>query len=98
MSKMLKDTHKMVASVHRWVTLTQVAKETGLLISWLSAFNKNEIDDPGIKKVEKLYNYLKILPTLEKPSVIQFSEISRIHHIDDKSGIYIIWSEKTCIY
>lgn len=59
MSKLLEDTHKLLEALPRSVSLIEIAKNTGLKITWLSALSRNQINDPGVKKVEKLHNYLK---------------------------------------
>lgn len=98
MSKMLTETQKMLKSVPRWVTLTQISKETDLQITWLSALARDAISDPGVKKIEKLYDYLKLLPTLDKPEFINFSDICTIPPQQDMRGVYVIWAGDLCVY
>lgn len=40
------------------LTLRKIAEETGLDEAWLSAFNRQKISDPGVNKVQTLYEYL----------------------------------------
>ena len=35
------------------------ARETGLDYNWISKLSNSGIDDPGVKKIEKLVNYLR---------------------------------------
>lgn len=98
MSNWLDDTHKKLLSLPRWVTLSQIAQDTGLLVSWLSAFSGGKISDPGIQKVQKLHDYLSQLPVKLKPARLPFSEIHPIHHLSDSIGVYIIWANEKCVY
>ena len=37
-----------------------IAKETGLDYSWLTKLAQGQINDPGIKKIERLAGYLQL--------------------------------------
>lgn len=39
--------------------LITVSQETGLSYYWLRKFQSNQMKDPGVNKVEALYEYLK---------------------------------------
>lgn len=41
-----------------WMTFSKIAGETGLAVSWLSAFRNGKIENPGVNFIETLYNYL----------------------------------------
>lgn len=47
--------------------LRAIAREAGLQASWISALHLNQIKEPSIIKVQKLYNYL-----------IQHSQVSNV--------------------
>ena len=40
------------------IKLTRIARDTGLPLSWLSAFTRGEIDEPSVCRIECLYEYL----------------------------------------
>lgn len=42
----------------RNITLEQVATESGLPLAWLRAFARNVSDEPGVCRVQTLYEYL----------------------------------------
>ena len=99
MSKWLNDTHKMLNDLPRWITLSQVSSDTGLLVSWLSAFGRGDIKDPGIKKVQILNDYLQNVPLYSKPVRIKFGEQRRFKtNEQDAAGVYIIWANDVAIY
>lgn len=98
MSSWLEEAHKKLAGLPRWVTLSQIALDTGLQVSWLSAFASGKISDPGIRKVQKLNDYLDLLPTKLKPTRIKFGEQYRAHPDNDSAGVYIIWANDLCVY
>ena len=55
----LEETRALLRKAPREITLTRIAHDTGLQLTWLSAFERGKMIDPGIRKVQKLYNYLK---------------------------------------
>ena len=46
----------------RW---PQIEKDTGMPYSWLSKLARGLIDDPGVKKIEKLARYFRLLEKQE---------------------------------
>ena len=54
-----KTTLELFKNLPRDVKNTEVAKATGLTLSWLTDFSKGKITEPSVDKVEKLYRYLK---------------------------------------
>jgi predicted transcriptional regulator len=42
-----------------------IAKDTGMPYSWLSKLARGVIDDPGVKKIEKLASYFRLLERQE---------------------------------
>ena len=38
---------------------TRICRATGLKRSWYNRFISGEIDDPGVKKVQRVHDYLK---------------------------------------
>lgn len=40
-------------------SLAQISRDAGIPYPWLSAFANEYFTDPGVSKVEKLYNHLK---------------------------------------
>lgn len=43
----------------------QIEKDTGMPYSWLSKLARGLIDDPGVKKIEKLARYFRLLARQE---------------------------------
>jgi len=43
----------------------QIEKDTGMPYSWLSKLARGLIDDPGVKKIEKLARYFRLLEKQE---------------------------------
>ena len=39
--------------------LTDISRETGIGIYWLSKFNRDFYDSPGVQKVQQLHDYLQ---------------------------------------
>jgi len=37
----------------------ETANQTGLKYDWISALSQGGIEDPGVKKIERLYEYLR---------------------------------------
>lgn len=58
MSKLCNQAHKLLEDRPRHVTLKQIEQATGLRVQWLQDFVSGRTDDPGVKKVEKLYVHL----------------------------------------
>ena len=46
----------------REVSLAHIARETGLGEAWLSDILRDPDRDPGVKKIQKLHDYLVTLP------------------------------------
>lgn len=95
---LLEDTQNKMAALPRWVSLSQIAKDTELQVSWISAFAANKIEDPGVKKVQRLFDYLQIIQYEKKPTRICFGEQYRSHPNEGFEGVYIIWSGSVCVY
>lgn len=102
MPTLLESTEKMLAALPRWVTLSQVASESGVKLSWLSAFASGGIEDPGVKKVQAIHDYLSVLPTNTKPSKIAYADAFMIlpgsKRHDFVSAVYEIHAEDQCLY
>jgi hypothetical protein len=55
---LLRDTTKLLAQVPRAITMQKIAVEADLKPSWLSAFARNKIPNPGVVFVQRLFDYL----------------------------------------
>jgi transcriptional regulator with XRE-family HTH domain len=87
---------RLIKACPRHISFAQIAKGTGLTTSWISAFSRNEIPDPGIHKVQKLFDYLSV----ERPPVegrYPFSE-AVAHAREKHSCVYIIYAGEQVIY
>lgn len=58
MCQLLIKTQELLKNRPRTLTLEQVAVDTGLSIEWLGPFGREKIDDPSVRKVVTLYEYL----------------------------------------
>jgi transcriptional regulator with XRE-family HTH domain len=56
--KLYEATRSLLAAQPRTISLASIAEGAGVKRSWLSAFSRDEIPDPGVKKVQRLYDYL----------------------------------------
>lgn len=52
----------------------QIEKDTGMPYSWLSKLARGLIDDPGVKKIEKLARYFRLLEKQENERAIHCAE------------------------
>lgn len=98
MSTWLEQTREKLRDAPRWLTLSQIAAEADLQVSWLSAFAADKITDPGVTKVQRLHDYLCLVPTERRPERIKFDEHKDYPTHQLAGGVYIIWSDKTCVY
>lgn len=55
-SKLLTKTKKMFLERKNSLTINIISSETNIPTGWLYAFP--DIENPGVKQVERLYNYL----------------------------------------
>lgn len=99
MTTWLEDTQELLASAPRWLSLSQIAQDTGLQVSWLSAFATHKVQNPGITKVQVLHDYLSVVPRHIRPERIKYGEHKTYADTATcRAGIYVIWSDKTCVY
>ena len=98
MPTLLDDTLTGLAKLPRWVTMSQVAKDTGVKLSWLSAFVAGQIEDPGVKKVQAINDYLKVLPAYKKPERLYLFECLDLPITPAISCVYEIMNDKILYY
>lgn len=99
MSNWLEDTYRRLAEVPRWITLSQIAQDTGLQVSWVSAFAARKIEEPGIVKVQRLYEYLTNVDKFSRPSRINFAAALEVDpHTEGTSGVYSVYAGNICLY
>ena len=58
MSRLCTKTVELLQRRPRTVTYKSIEEATGLKSEWLAGFANREFDDPGVKKVERLYEHL----------------------------------------
>lgn len=51
-------TLSLVRNAPRSITYTEMSKGSGLSVTWISRFADGKFDDPGVKKVQSLHDYL----------------------------------------
>lgn len=99
MSNWLEDTYRRLAEVPRWITLSQIAQDTGLQVSWVSAFAAKKIEEPGIVKTQRLHEYLSNIDKFARPSRMNFAAALEIDpHTEESSGVYIVYAGNVCLY
>ena len=102
MTDLLDDTLKSLKCLPRWLSLSQVAAESGLKLAWLSALSSGAIADPGVRKIQALSKYLGIVPTKVPPEKIAFGDITQVQepgrNRSGASGVYAFYSGDRCIY
>jgi lambda repressor-like predicted transcriptional regulator len=55
---LLARTLSLVKSAPRNVTYTMMAEAIGVSVAWVSRFADDKIPDPGVKRVQRLHDYL----------------------------------------
>ena len=55
-SQLLTETAELLKS--RRQSLREIAEHCEIGYHWLCKFQQGEIDDPGVRKIERLHNYL----------------------------------------
>lgn len=55
---LLDDTITLLKQRPAYLELKQIASDLNIPISWLSQFNRGLIDDPGVKRIQALHDYL----------------------------------------
>lgn len=96
MPTLLDDTLERLRNAPRWLSLSQIAQESGLKVAWLSALASGAIEDPGVKKVQQLHDYLRVVPTDRKPEVLPFDQI-KLNGVD-AWGVYVFFANDLCLY
>lgn len=102
MPTLLDDTLERLRNAPRWLSLSQIAQESGLKVAWLSALASGAIEDPGVKKVQQLHDYLRVVPTDRKPEVLPFDRIKDIPANCAGNlpirAVYVFYSGELCLY
>lgn len=99
MANWLEDTYRRLAEAPRWITFSQIAQDTGLQVSWLSAFAAKKINEPGIVKVQCLHEYLSNIDKFIRPSRMDFTAALEVDpHTEETSGVYVIYAGNVCLY
>lgn len=58
MSRLCTKTRELLLARPRTQTYKIISDATGLHPDWIMCFAQDRMDDPGVRKVEKLYEYL----------------------------------------
>ena len=102
MPTLLDDTLDRLRNAPRWLSLSQIAQESGLKVAWLSALASGAIEDPGVKKVQQLHDYLRVVPTDRKPEVLAFDRIKDIPANCAGNlpvrAVYVFYNGERCLY
>ncbi len=62
---LLARTQQLVANAPRHVTQRMMAQAAGVSDAWISRFIEDKIPDPGVRRVQKLHDYLVTVVTPE---------------------------------
>jgi hypothetical protein len=57
-TSLFERTKALVEAAPRHITLTVMARETGLTVSWISRFAAGKFPNPGVHHVQALHDYL----------------------------------------
>lgn len=57
-ANLLSRTQQLVSDAPRRITYTMMAEAIGVSVAWISRFAGNKIEDPGVKTVQRLHDYL----------------------------------------
>jgi len=100
MPDLLTETTKRINKLPRHISLTDVANDTGLTLSWLSDFARGKIKDPGIRKVQILYEYLSVDRPFNKTRVDYADIVNTIPTKQSNKAFYVyfIFAGKQCLY
>lgn len=55
---LLARTQDLVKNAPRDVTYTKMAEAIGCSVAWISRFADNKIPDPGVRRVQRLHDFL----------------------------------------
>lgn len=97
MPTLLDETVSRLANAPAHLSLTQIAKEAGLQLSWLSDFARGRINDPGVTKVQALHDYLGSVSVYapETLPALKYKDIPEVPHL---GAVYEYWSKGVCVY
>ena len=56
---LLERTQQLYNSAPRHIKLKQMAEATGLSMAWISRCINDKFEDPGVKRVQRLHDYLE---------------------------------------
>jgi hypothetical protein len=56
-SRLLAETRRLLEQ--RDKSLQVISEETGINVHWLRKFSQGAFDDPGVNRIEHLYDYLR---------------------------------------
>ena len=95
MKTWLEKTQQQLRNAPRWLSLSQIAQDTGLKVAWLSSFAAGHIKDPGIKKMQTLHDYLTVSPYQMRPERVRYGETPNSAY---RAGVFIVWETDFCLF
>ena len=63
--QLLERTRELMRDRATHVTVDLISKRTGLSVGWLNKFSAEVAEDPGVNKVETLFNYFSDEPLFD---------------------------------
>lgn len=92
----LEQTQTLLRRAPRTLTLTKIAKETGLSVSWLSDFATDKLKDYGVKKVQLLHQYLNICEPFGDR--VTFEDLYKYNKHERRNCVYFIYADDILLY
>lgn len=90
-------TNRLLKNCPRHITFADIAAGSGLTASWISMFSRGQIPDPGVHKIQQLFDYMSI----KRPPVGGKFELSVLKSALPKgfiSTVYIVYAGSTVVY
>lgn len=97
---LLTVTQDLLRTTPRFLSLKQISIEAGVPYRWLTDFATDRINDPGVRKVQAVHDYLVRVPH-ERPMIFSWEEAQRkilpeipgLYELFDKHGVMLYIGE-----
>lgn len=91
--KLLDETRRLLNKAPRHLSIKQIATEACLPYAWVTKFSTDKTWDPGVRKVQALYDYLNVVPHT-KPVSFQWTyadmpDLPGVYEITDSEGLHV---------
>lgn len=89
---LLTITNRLLQRAPRHLTLKRIAAEADVQYGWLSSFSRDQIHDPGVRRVQKVHDYLVRFPE-SKPVRYSWEDINK-RILPEDPGVYEIFDAR----